>query len=288
MIFYVIKVNKRRNIEFIKNCRTDGLRPRKINFQCPPNNGERILDSVEDVANDDLRAFTEPRLITFTHCFEPMKTQPQIRQIADPLAAQNAMQEAADLLRGGGVIVCATDTGYLLGVDALNVAAVQKAYAIKGRAFHKPMHVVVADIEMARMIADISPQAQRVFEQFLPGALTLILRRKPIVPDLLVSGLPGIGIRIPQNDFLLELARTANMPITATSANQSGLGTPYTVAQVLQELGEAAAQVDLILDQGETAHAMPSTLLDLTQSPPRILRRGPITVEMLRAKGVDA
>ena len=123
MIFYVIKVNKRRNIEFIKNCRTDGLRPRKINFQCPPNNGERILDSVEDVANDDLRAFTEPRLITFTHCFEPMKTQPQIRQIAAPLAAQNAMQEAADLLRGGGVIVCATDTGYLLGVDALNVTA---------------------------------------------------------------------------------------------------------------------------------------------------------------------
>ena len=199
---------------------------------------------------------------------------------------ENALQDAASILRNGGVIVCATDTGYLLGVDALNLQAVQKAYAIKGRSFNKPMHVVVADIEMAESIAEFSPLAQRVFEQFLPGALTVILRKKPIVPDLLVSGLPGIGIRIPQNDFLLELARTANMPITATSANQSGFGTPYTVEDVLRELGDAAQQVDLILDQGETAHAMPSTILDLTHTPPRILRHGPITEEMLRAKRI--
>ncbi|GAK53859.1 hypothetical protein U14_05133 [Candidatus Moduliflexus flocculans] len=76
------------------------------------------------------------------------------------------------------------------------------------------------------------------------------------------------------------------MPITATSANQSGFGTPYTVTDVLRELGDAAQQVDLILDQGETAHAMPSTILDLTQTPPRILRHGPITEEMLRTKGI--
>ncbi len=215
-----------------------------------------------------------------------MNNSPLIRHISDRVSSADALYAAAAILRDGGVIVCATDTGYLLGVDALNLQAVQKAYAIKGRSFNKPMHVVVADIEMAESIAEFSPLAQQVFEQFLPGALTVVLYKKPIVPDLLVSGLPGIGIRIPQNDFLLELSRTANMPITATSANQSGFGTPYNVEDVLRELGDAAQQVDLILDQGETAHAMPSTILDLTQSPPRILRHGPITAETLQAKGI--
>jgi L-threonylcarbamoyladenylate synthase len=210
-----------------------------------------------------------------------MKRQPQIYPLTDATSEEIIIQKASAILNNGGVIVCATDTGYLLGVDGLNPEAIWKIYQIKGRSFDKPIHLVVADMAMAKMLADISQEAERVFQHFLPGPLTLVVKKKPIVPDLLVSGLESVGLRMPDNDFLLRLVKTAGKPVTATSANRSGKSTPYTVEQVLAELGAAVAYVDLIIDQGATLHAMPSTILDLSQKPPKILRAGPITAEML-------
>ena len=207
---------------------------------------------------------------------------PPLRKVSHASSNSHILEEAAQILQQGGAIVCATDTGYLLGVDGLNVEAVKKVYAIKGRDFNKPIHLVVSDIEMARKLVEIDTQAERLFQQFLPGPLTLILKKKPNVPELLVSGLQGLGIRIPENPFLLELVEQAGCPITATSANRSGQATPFSVDEVLQELGDAVKYVDLIIDQRSTQHAMPSTILDLTTQPPRILRQGPIDEETLR------
>jgi L-threonylcarbamoyladenylate synthase len=211
-----------------------------------------------------------------------MSEIPPILQITNDSSDKLVIEKAVNILRQGGAIVCATDTGYLLGVDGLNVEAVKKVYAIKGRDFNKPIHLVTADIEMARELVEIDAQAERLFQQFLPGPLTLILKKKPKVPELLVSGLQGLGVRIPENPFLLELVKQAGCPITATSANRSGQATPFSVEEVSQELGDAVKFVDLIIDQQSTQHAMPSTILDLTVQAPRVLRPGPIDEEVLR------
>ncbi len=207
--------------------------------------------------------------------------QPRICKVTDAAFTENIIQEASDLVRQGGVVVCATDTGYLLGVDGLNTNAIQSVYRIKGRSFNNPLHLVVADLNMARKLAYVDRHVERIFQQFLPGPLTVILKKKPVVPNLLVSGLESVGLRIPQNMFLLRLVKAADTPITATSANRSGFTTPYTVEEVLTELDRAATHVDLIIDQGETQHAMPSTILDMTHIPPNILREGPISADML-------
>lgn len=213
-----------------------------------------------------------------------MKTTPQICHITEPSSKETAIQLASEILKQGGVVVCATDTGYLLGVDGLNTNAIQKVYLIKGRSFNKPIHLVVSGVEMAKELAYMDHHAEWVFERFLPGPLTVILKKKTLVPNLLVSGLESVGIRIPQNDFLLQLVKAAGTPITATSANRSGQGTPYSVEQVMEELGDAVKYVDLIIDQGETQHAQPSTILDMTATPPKILRQGPITESMLQQR----
>ena len=205
----------------------------------------------------------------------------QIHKLTDSASEKAIIHAASELLNNGGVVVCATDTGYLLGVDGLNTEAIRKIYQIKGRSFDKPIHLVVADIAMAKTLAYIDQEAERVFQRFMPGPLTLIVKKKAIVPDLLVSGLGSVGLRMPDNDFLLRLVKVGGKPVTATSANRSGKSTPYTVKQVLAELGDATEYVDLIIDQGETQHAMPSTILDMSQTPPKILRKGPITEEIL-------
>lgn len=205
----------------------------------------------------------------------------QIHKLTDSASEKAIIQKASNLLKDGGVVVCATDTGYLLGVDGLNTEAIRKIYRIKGRSFDKPIHLVVADIAMAKTLAYLDQEAERVFQRFMPGPLTLIVKKKAIVPDLLVSGLGSVGLRMPDNDFLLRLVEAGGTPITATSANRSGKSTPYSVEQVLAELGDAREHVDLIIDQGETQHAMPSTILDMIRIPPKILRKGPITAEKL-------
>ena len=211
-----------------------------------------------------------------------MIEMPRICQILDTTTEETALQQASAILQRGGVVVCATDTGYLLGVNGLNPGAIQKIYQIKGRAFDKPLHLVAADLRMVKILAEVDERAEQIMQYFWPGPLTLILKKKPLVPDSLVSGLANVGLRIPDNAFLLRLVQMAGVPITATSANRSGYNTPYTIEQVLTELGEAVRHVDLFIDQGETRHGSPSTIFDLTRTPPQILRNGPITWEMLQ------
>jgi L-threonylcarbamoyladenylate synthase len=209
-----------------------------------------------------------------------MNRRPPIRNCKQALDPE-ILREAGEVIRRGGIVVCPTDTGYLLGGDGLCEETIRRIFEIKGRSFDKPIHLVVSDIKMAQQLAFWNERAEKLFKEFLPGPLTLILRKKEIIPDLLVSGTETIGLRMPGNKIAMALAEASQTPITATSANSSGKESPFTVEEVLQQLGEGIEQVSLILDQGETLYRMSSTIVDLTGDVPKVLREGPIPVHQI-------
>ncbi len=184
------------------------------------------------------------------------------------------LRQAAELISAGEVVVCPTDTGYAFSANALDPEAVAKVFALKGRAYSNPIHVAVDSLEEAAKYACLNPAAEHLARHFLPGALTLVLPRREIVPALLVGGRNTIGIRIPNNRVILTLAAVAGRPLTATSANISGQPTPYTATEVVEQMGERIGDVALVLDQGQLATRALSTIIDLTVSPPRLLRQG--------------
>ena len=187
------------------------------------------------------------------------------------------LRRAARLIVKGKVIVCPTDTGYAFAANALNTKAVASVFELKGRVYANPIHVAVDSLEAAGKYAYLNEAAEHLVSHFLPGALTLVLPKKEIVPPLLVAGGETIGIRIPDNRVVLELAAMANLPITATSANISGQPTPYSAQEVLSQAGEAMAPVALVLDQGPLPVRELSTIVDLTASPPQLLRQGRVS-----------
>ena len=189
------------------------------------------------------------------------------------------IEEAASLILKGEAIVCPTDSGYALSADALNKEALRKVFAIKGRDFANPIHIAVNDLEEAENYAEVSDAARCLAEKFLPGALTIVLPRKQTVPSLLTAGLPTVGIRIPNNRVILALARLACRPLTTTSANISGMDTPFSAQEAVDRLKTAISQIALVLDQGPLAPLGTSTLVDLSVTPPRILRQGQIKDE---------
>jgi len=198
----------------------------------------------------------------------------EIEEIKAGKPSARVLRKAARLIRKGAVIVCPTDSGYALAGNALDTRAVVKVFNLKGRAYSNPIHVAVSSLEMAERYAHINPEAEQLAHSFLPGALTMVLPRKEIVPSLLVAGRDTVGIRIPDNRTILDLVSITDLPITATSANVSGQPTPYSVPEVLNMLGEAVEQVALILDQGLIVSRGLSTIVDLTVSPPQLLRQG--------------
>ena len=196
--------------------------------------------------------------------------------------APKIIKRAARLIAKGKVIVCPTDTGYAFVANALALEAVVKVFNLKGRSYSNPIHVAVNSMEEAGKYAHFNKAAEHLARRFLPGALTLILPKKEIIPSLLVSGLDTIGIRVPDNRVILDLAAMTNLPLTATSANISGRPTPYTAEEVVDQLGEAIKKVALVLDQGPLHPRELSTIIDLTVSPPQLLRQGRVSWLELR------
>lgn len=191
--------------------------------------------------------------------------------------------QAAGTMRNGGIIVYPTDTLYGLGADAFSDETVNRVYAIKGREEGKPVHCVVSDFEMAAEFAEINAAARRIAERLLPGALTLVLRKKPGVQGGIARGMDTIGIRIPKSDFCLELARSYGKPFTTTSANASGMAPERTIAGIIEQLGPAADDIDLAIDAGELPASAPSTVINLVSGHPSILREGAVSSEEIFA-----
>ncbi len=178
--------------------------------------------------------------------------------------------------RAGGAVLYPTDTLYGLGADAFSDEAVARIYAIKGRDERKPIHAIVADLAMAETYAEVNDRARKLAEKFLPGPLTLILKKKPEFTSGIGTGMTTIGIRIPDNAFCLTLARTFGKPFTTTSANLAGAEPLRSVPDILDQLGEKAAAIDLAIDAGVLLESKPSTVVDVSTGDMKILREGAI------------
>lgn len=201
---------------------------------------------------------------------------------ADP---NDTIKEALAVLRVGGIVVFPTDTVYGVGCDLFNPQAAEKIYKAKGRAFNKPLPALVSSLDQAFMIAESPPKSfEKLADKFWPGALTIVVKAKASVPKFVTSGGDTIGIRMPNHLIALKLISEFGSPLATTSANKSGELEPTTAEEVLAKLDAEIDLVDLIIDGGKTTSGVPSTVVDITVSPPRIIRMGGISeVEILNA-----
>ncbi|NQV23226.1 MAG: threonylcarbamoyl-AMP synthase [Rhodopirellula sp.] len=186
---------------------------------------------------------------------------------------------AAEVLRSGGLVAFGTETVYGLGANALDEHAVARVFEAKNRPHFDPLIVHIASAEwLDRLAEQLSPLAKRLADAFWPGPLTMVLPKKPIVPDLVTSGLPSVAIRMPGHPLALELLEVVDLPIAAPSANLFGQISPTTAQHVLDQLGD---RIDLILDAGPCGVGVESTVVLMTEERPRILRHGGVTQEQL-------
>lgn len=188
--------------------------------------------------------------------------------------------EILAFLRAGGVIGFPTDTAYGLGADPFCEAAVRRIFEIKGRAEAKPVLVLVDSMELMRQIVVVSDAARTLARQFWPGPLTMVLPALPTVPSILTAGTGTLGVRWPNSEFANRLVRAFERPITATSANKSGLPTATQASEVMKQIG---ADLEMLIDGGVLPSAEGSTILDLTGPVPQLLRDGALSREVLAA-----
>jgi L-threonylcarbamoyladenylate synthase len=197
-----------------------------------------------------------------------------------------AVARAVDLLRAGGVVALPTETVYGLAANALDARAVHRIFEIKGRPANNPVIVHVASLDMARRCAaHWPPAADALASAFWPGPLTLVLPRAKDIPEAVTAGGPTVGIRWPAHPFIQAVIRECGFPLAAPSANLSNGVSPTNAAHVSGSLG---ARIPLIVDGGQSQVGIESTVLDLTASPPRILRPGMIHAASLQAALPDS
>jgi len=199
----------------------------------------------------------------------------RVAQASDP----EALRTALDILCHGGLVAFPTDTVYGVGAMAFDAAAVERIYAAKGRDAAKALPILLADQAGLSDVADeIGPDARRLAETFWPGPLTIIVRKRDVVPEA-VSGGATIGVRVPAHPVALELLNACG-PLATTSANLSGAPDSMTADEVAAALGD---RIELILDGGRALGGMPSTVVDCTVSPPSLLREGPVSMDLILA-----
>jgi L-threonylcarbamoyladenylate synthase len=191
-----------------------------------------------------------------------------------------AIQRAAECLRHGGLVAFPTETVYGLGVNALDSAAVHRLFAAKGRPSTDPLIVHVASVEsIAPLVAGLPAAVDRLASRFWPGPLTLVMPRSPVVVTEVTAGLATVAIRVPSHPVAHALVQAAGIPVAAPSANLFSRPSPTRASHVIDDLD---GRIDLVLDGGETPVGIESTVLDLSQEIPTVLRPGAVSIEMLR------
>ena len=188
-------------------------------------------------------------------------------------------EQAAAILRRGGLVGIPTETVYGLGANGLDGEAVARIFAAKGRPQDNPLilHIPSAD-HLERYCTDIPDLACALAEAYWPGPLTMILRRRPIVPDVVTAGLDTVGMRCPSHPVCRAILEAADVPVAAPSGNTSGRPSPTTAAHMWEDMD---GKIDAIVDGGPCSVGVESTIVDLTETPPRLLRPGGITLEQL-------
>jgi len=191
------------------------------------------------------------------------------------------IRRAAELLKSGGLVAFATETVYGLGADATNPQAVARVFAAKGRPTFDPLIVHLANVDqLPAIVEEIPATAQKLIDTFWPGPLTLLFRKREIIPDLVTAGLDTVAVRIPAHPQALQLLAAAGLPIAAPSANRFGQISPTTAAHVADQLGD---QVDYILDGGPCSVGLESTIVSCLPETPEILRLGGLSIEQIEA-----
>ena len=183
---------------------------------------------------------------------------------------------AAKIVSEGGVIAFRTDTFYGLGADPFNATAVARIRELKGREENKPILLLLSDASVAdRFIAERSKEFEEVASKYWPGPLTIVGVAVADLPEAITAGTGTVGVRVPADSDVRELVRVCGGALTATSANPSGREPARSAKEVIEYFGD---RIDLVIDGGEVTATEPSTVLDVTVSPPRVVREGAVKV----------
>ena len=186
---------------------------------------------------------------------------------------EQAAHDAALILSNGGIVLYPTDTLYGLAVDVRNEEALKKLYELKGRDEGKFISAIMANSAVVEQYAVVTPEARTLMERHLPGPLTIVVRTKDTYPAYLAHD-GTVGVRIPNDPFCLALAHSFGYPFTTTSANISGMQTQSTVDAILEQFGERAHMIDLVVDDGIREGGLPSTVVRVVEGPPEVVREG--------------
>lgn len=206
-----------------------------------------------------------------------MKTQ--IKKITNIQHDKDAVRDAGRILREGGLVAFPTETVYGLGADALNERAAEKIYAAKGRPSDNPLIIHITHIDaLDRIVSDIPEKAYALAEAFWPGPLTMIFDKSESVPYGTTGGLETVAVRMPDHEIARAVIDAGGGYIAAPSANTSGRPSPTRAEHVIEDLD---GKIEMIVDGGSVEIGVESTILDLTVTPPMILRPGAVTKEML-------
>ena len=170
----------------------------------------------------------------------------------------NKLKKPAEVIKQGGIVIFPTETVYGIGTNGMDAEAIEKLYKIKERPYHKPISLLVSDIHMVNSIAkDITDLEYKLMEKFFPGPLTIILKKKNIVPDILTAGQNTVGVRIPSGKIARKLIEYVGKPIATSSANISGKPSKTNMKNVMEEFKE---QVDYFIDGGKSEIGIASTV----------------------------
>ncbi len=202
-----------------------------------------------------------------------------------PMANKGEIEQAARIIREGGLVVFPTETVYGLGANALDAHAVRKIYELKGRPSNSPLIVHVDSVEQAReLAAEWPPEAERLAREYWPGPLTLVVPKKAAIPDDVTAGLPTVGLRMPRHPVALALLQAAGVPIAAPSANRFTQLSPTTAEHVREAFG---ADTPFLLDGGACEVGLESTVIAVTREGLEVLRPGMATVSGAVAVGAE-
>lgn len=192
---------------------------------------------------------------------------------------------AAELLRKGGLVAVPTETVYGLAGNGLESAVIEQIYEIKGRPAVKPISLMVPGVgSIDQLCIDVPPAAKKLADRFWPGPLTLVLRAKPLIPEVLRAGGETVGLRCPKQEQTLSLLRAVKFPLAVPSANPSGEQSPRNADQVLAYFD---GKIEAVIDGGACEFGFESTIMDLSCTPYRILRQGSLPYEKIADAMVD-
>ena len=189
---------------------------------------------------------------------------------------------AVDTIKTGGLVIVPTETVYGLAASAFDEAAVMSIYEVKGRPETKPISLLISGMHDAENAAcDIPPEAYALAEKFWPGPLTMILKKKPVIPDIVTAGGDTVGVRCPDHKKTLELIEKSKTPLAAPSANLSGQPSPKNLAQAMEYFD---GLVPCAIDGGDCTVGIESTIIDMTKKPFKVLRLGGLSPETIKSE----